>query len=373
MFSGIRIGKLVGIPFFINPSWFLVFGYVTYSLATEQLPVWIAGEDRWVYWVLGVVVALLFFSSLVAHELGHSVVSRLYGIPVRAITLHLFGGVAQLGREVRRAREEFWIAVAGPAVSLVLGLLFWGAGYLLDEATPVVAAGLVLLGVLNVGVLGFNLVPGFPLDGGRVLRSIVWGLSGDYRRATRVAATAGRGIGFLLIATGIYLAISQQDLSSLWLALIGWFLTSIARQSYAQAVIQDTLQNTPVAEAQIKLITVPGHLTLDELYAGYISTTGRQHYLVETDDRPLGVLDPHSMVGVTRDLWPVTPLTSVMRHLGEVPEISVSASAAAALNQMEEDNLQLLRTVDAGTTVGVVTRDGLLRLLVRAHRGSLRV
>ncbi len=367
MFSGIRIGKLAGIPFFVNPSWFFVFAFVTFSLATDQLPLWIQGEARWVYWVLGTLVALLFFGSLVAHELGHSMVSKSYGIPVRGITLHLFGGVAQLGREVRRAREEFWIAVAGPAVSLVLGVLFWGAGHLLTDTVPVLSAGLVLLGWLNVGVLSFNLVPGFPLDGGRVLRSIVWGISGDYRRATRVAATAGRGIGLLLILLGIYLAFSQQDLSSLWLALVGWFLTSIARQSYVQAVMQDTLQKTPLAAAQIKLITVTGHLSLDELYAGYISTTGRQYYLVELDEQPLGVLDPQGMVKVPRQLWPVTPLTSVMRPLAEIPRISVSESAASALSLMEEANTHLLRTVENETTMGVVTRDQLLQILARSY------
>jgi Zn-dependent protease len=367
MFGGIRVGRLAGIPFFVNPSWFFVFTFVTYSLATGSLPEWIPGEASWVYWSLGPALALLFFGSLVAHELGHSLASRAYGIPVRSITLHLFGGVAQLGREVRRPWEEFWIAVAGPAVSLVLGGLFLGAGYLLGESTPTLASALVLLGVLNLSVLVFNLVPGFPLDGGRVLRAVVWGLSGNYRRATKVASAAGRGVGLLLIVAGIFLAVSQGDLSSLWLALVGFFLISIARQSYSQAVIQDTLQKTPVSEAQIRLIAVPGYLSLDELYAGYVSTTGWQYYLVQTGDRPSGVLTPYSLANVPRALWHVTPLTAVMRPLDELPEINLASSAVNALHQMEESRADLLRTVENNLTVGVVTRDRLLRLMMKAR------
>lgn len=367
MFGGIRIGRLLGIPFFVNPSWFFVFAWVTYSLSTGQLPFWVGGQAEWVYWLLGAALALLFFGSLLAHELGHSVVARAYGIPVRAITLHLFGGVAQLGREVRRAREEFWIAVAGPAVSLVLGGLFFGIGYLSGDAVPTLASGLQLLGVLNLGVLVFNMVPGFPLDGGRVLRAVVWGATGDYRRATRVASTAGRGIGFLLILGGVFLTVSQGGLSNLWLVLVGLFLVSLARQSYAQAVIQDTLQRTPVSEAQEWLITVPGSLTVDELYAGYIATTGRQFYMVELDGVPVGVLDPYSLARLPRPLWPVTPLTAVMRPLRDVPNIGAGESAVSALTRMEERSADLLRTEQDGRTVGVVTRDRLVGLMLRAR------
>ncbi len=367
MFGGIRIGRLAGIPFFINPSWFFVFAFVTFSLATSSLPAWIPGEADWVYWLLGPTVAILFFGSLVAHELGHSLVSKAYGIPVRAITLHLFGGVAQLGREVRRPREEFWIAVAGPAVSVALGALFWGSGYLLGDFLPTVANSLVIVGILNVGVVVFNMVPGFPLDGGRVLRAAVWGAIGDYRRATKVASTAGRLVGLLLIFGGIYLAVTQGDISSLWLTIMGFFLMSIARQSYVQAVIQDTLQKTPLSEAQIRLIAVPGYLTLDELYAGYISTTGRQYYLVEVGERAVGVITPYALASVPRLLWGVTPLTSVMKPLESIPEISIASSAVAALNRMEDSGAEMLRTLEHGRTTGLVTRDQLLRLIMRAR------
>lgn len=368
LFGGIRVGRLAGIPFFVNPSWFLIFAFVSYTLATQQLPLMLPGRQQWVYWLLGTVIALLFFSSLVAHEMGHSLISRAYGIPVRSITLHLFGGVAQLGKEVGRATEELWIALAGPAVSLVLSGLFWGGRTLVHDSAPTIGASLELVAMLNVGVVVFNMVPGFPLDGGRVLRALIWGVSGDYRKATNVAATAGKLIGSLLILLGVYLALSRNDLGSLWLALIGWFLINIARQSYIQAVIQDTLQRTPVSEAIIRLVPVPGYLTVDELLAGYIRTTGMQFYLVEIDDLPVGIITPHVLMQVPWRMHRVTTLQSVMWPLESLPEISPGASAISALNRMDESHAGLLRTVEHDYTTGVVTRDRLLTLVARAGR-----
>ncbi len=365
MFGGIKVGTLAGIPFFVNPSWFLVFGFVVFSLATSQLPLWVPNLSSWVYWPLAAFVALLFFGSLVAHELGHSIASQHYGIPVRAITLHLFGGVAQLGREVSRAREEFWIAVAGPAVSVVLSALFWGGYELLAGPLPIVAGALRMVALLNIGVVLFNLVPGFPLDGGRVLRALVWGITGNYRKSTWVAATAGRLVGLVLIFLGIYLAITQNDLGSLWLALVGWFLVSLARQSYQQAVVLDTLRKTPVSAAQVRLITVPGRLTIDELFAGYISTTGRRFYLLEDEDQPAGVVDAYELTRLPRHLWPVTPILSVMTPITGIPQVSLSASAMSALDTLEEARSPLLRTVEDGRTIGIVSRNDLVQLMRR--------
>jgi len=367
MFGGIKVGTLAGIPFFVNPSWFFVFAFVVYSLATSQLPLWVPDQAAWVYWPLGAFVALLFFGSLIAHELGHSLASLRYGIPVRAITLHLFGGVAQLGREVSRPSEEFWIAVAGPAVSIALSALFWGGNVLLGGALPTLAGSFGMVAMLNIGVVLFNLVPGFPLDGGRVLRSVVWGLTGNYRRATWIAATAGRLVGLVLIGLGIYLAISQNDLGSLWLALVGWFLVSLAKQSYQQAVVLDTLRKTPVSEAQVRLITVSGALTIDELFAGFISTTGRRFYLIEDADQPVGVVDAYELTRLPRHQWPITPILSLMTPIAGIPQVSLSASAMSALDTLEEARTPLVRTVEDGKTIGIVSRTDLVQLMRHAH------
>jgi Zn-dependent protease len=362
------LGRVAGIPLYLNPSWFLVFGLASYGLATTQLPLLAPGEAGWVYWLLGPLVAAIFFASIVAHELGHSLVSRAYGLPVRSITLHLLGGVAQLGAEVRSAREEFWIAVAGPLVSVALAGLFWGVGLLLDGVWAPLAAALGLLALLNVSVVLFNLLPGFPLDGGRVLRSVVWGVTGDYRRASRVAAGGGRLVGFLLILLGLGLALGSGDLGSLWLALIGVVLLRMARFSYAQAIVHDTLQRTPVAAAMIRLIAVPAELTLDELYAGYVRTTGREHYMLESGGRPVGVITPEALARIPWPQWSLTRLAAVMRPLDRLPEVSVGASAGSALSRMEELKSDLLGAVEGGLIVGLVTRERILGLLAGAGR-----
>ena len=180
-----------------------------------------------------------------------------------------------------------------------------------------------------------------------------------------MAATGGRIIGTGLIGLGVYLAVAHDDFGALWLALIGWVLINMARQSYMQAMIQDTLQRIPVSEAMVRLITVPGTLTLDELYAGYISTTGREFYLVEMFGRPVGVLLPHLMARVPWPLWRETPLFEVMMPLEELPEIGVAGSAVSALYKLDEMQAAMLRVVDNGITVGIVPRDRLLSLLRR--------
>lgn len=369
MFGGIRIGRLAGIPFYINPSWFLVFGLVTFSLATTELPLLIPERSPWVYWVLALGSALLFFGSLVAHEMGHSLVSRAYGVPVRSITLHLFGGVAALGKEVRKAREEFLIAVAGPLVSVGLAAVFFGLGLLIERRLTVVAAGLELVGFLNASVAVFNLVPGFPLDGGRILRSVVWGLTGNYRRSTRVASLAGRLIGLLMIVAGIYLAITQRSVGSLWLSLIGWFLVSMARQSYSQAVMHDHLQSTAVAALAVRPLRVPADLTLDELFAGYIRTTGWKFYLATVHDEPVGLVTAHHLASTPQSLWPATPLFSVMLPIAVLPQVDPSATADTALALLEESGAQLVRVVENGETTGIVGRD---RLVALAFHGAGR-
>ena len=365
MFGGIRIGQLAGIPFYINPSWFLVFALVTLQFATGQLPAFVGGQQGWVYWVLAAVIALLFFASVIAHELGHSLVSRAYGIPVRSITLHMFGGVAQLGREVRRAREEFWIALAGPAVSLLLAVLFGVCGLLLEDAMYTLGRSLLLLAILNVSVVVFNMVPGFPLDGGRVLRSIVWGITGDYRKASKIAAVGGRLVGSLFILLGVYLAVSEGDLGNLWLALIGWFLINMARFSYAQAVIQDILRKTPVSQTMTRPITVPADLTVDELFAGYIRTTGRQFYFAEAGGRTVGLVGPGAVAQVPWTEWRHTTLRGIMTRRESLPVVDAGVSAASALNRMEDLKVDYLAAVESGYLVGLVTREHLVSTITR--------
>ncbi len=366
MLGGFKIGRLAGIPFYVNPSWFLIFGFFTFTLATSQLPALAPNAAAWVYWPLAVVVGLTFFASLLAHEMGHSLVSKAFGIPVRSITLHLFGGVAQLGREVSRAREELWIALAGPAVSLVLGAIFFGASILLRDGPQLLTASLQLLALLNAGVLVFNLVPGFPLDGGRVLRAAIWGVTGNYRGATYAASMAGRLAGMLMIMGGVYLTLITSDYGNLWMALIGWFLISIAGQSYKQAVIQDKLQKTLVSEAMVRPITVPASLTVDELMAGYVRTTNWPYYYLESQDETVGIVSRRRLEWVPEHLRAITTLAGIMVPIESLPKISSSDPAVSALYKMEETKTDMLRAVEGELVVGVVPKDALFGLISRA-------
>ena len=199
----IYLGRIFNIPIGLDFSWFLIFALVTWSLATSYFPLeyknWPAAE----YWIMGALTAILFFASVLLHELGHSVIALRYKIPVRSITLFIFGGIAQIGAEPPSAVAEFWIAIAGPLVSFALALFFWLLHYIAGGLAPLLALA-QYLAYIN-GVLGlFNLIPGFPLDGGRVFRAIVWGITHNFQRATRIAATLGRGIAFLFIAWGVW-------------------------------------------------------------------------------------------------------------------------------------------------------------------------
>lgn len=361
MFRGIKIGRIAGIPFLINPTWFLIFALVSFSIATQELPYLILGEQEWVYWVAGVAVALCFFSSLLAHELGHSIASRHYDIPVISITLYMFGGVAQIGREVKRAREEFVIAIAGPAVSLVIGVVFWGGGYLVSPMVPIIGGSAQLLGVLNLAILVFNLVPGFPLDGGRVLRAIIWGITGNYLRATRVASISGQIIGALMIAFGLFMGFTGRDPSAIWIAFVGFFLITMARQSQDQAVLQESLKSGTVLDIMTSLIRVPATLSVDELYMGYIRTTGWPAYLVEMYDRPSGIVWQATIQQIPHEQWPGTPLATIMQPIELIPAISPTATTEDALYKMNDMHADVLKVMENEQPVGVVTRANIVR------------
>src|SRR3989337_386187 len=233
----ISLGRILGIPISLDPSWFLIFILLTWTLASSYFPTEFRNWSAAQYWIIGAITAILFFVSVLLHELGHSVVALRYKIPVRRITLFVFGGVAQIGAEPPSALSEFWIAIAGPVVSFALAASF----YLLELAFAGLAPLFALakfLAFIN-GTLGvFNLIPAFPLDGGRVFRAIVWGITNNLLRATRIASAAGQIFAFLMIFYGIFLAFNDNIIGGIWLVFIGWFLNNAAEQSYRQTLLQ---------------------------------------------------------------------------------------------------------------------------------------
>lgn len=237
MKTSFNLGKLFGIRFRIHITWFIIFFIATIALVSPNY-------TQWSYWVISIVTIIMFFASVVAHELAHSLVGRANGIPIHSITLFIFGGVAQITREATRPSAEFKMAVAGPVCSLVIGGIFGLVFLIFGVYLPEPVSTMILWLALMNGVLAvFNLIPGFPLDGGRVFRSLLWRFSGNYNRSTRIAARVGQGVGYLFIITGIIIAIIRPfDLSwfdGIWITFIGWFLVMVATSSYRQIQQQE--------------------------------------------------------------------------------------------------------------------------------------
>src|SRR5436309_5201101 len=317
----IKLFKILGFAIRIDPSWFIVAALVTWQLSTLALPVWVPGRPAAVYWVAGVVAAFAYFLSVVLHELSHALVARRYGLEMRGITLFIFGGVAEMPREPPTAQAELLIAAAGPAASFGISLAF-GAGYAVATAAglPAMAAAVCgLLGGLNAMLALFNLVPAFPLDGGRVLRAVLWGWSGSLRRATRIASGVGAGFGLLLVGLGLISTV-RGSWSGLWLVLVGFFVRNAAQASYQQLLLRRALEGEPVSRfMQTDPVTVPRAISVLDLVQGYVY---RYHFkmfpVVDDGGRLLGCVTTRKLRELPREEWDRQTAGAVTERCGPV-------------------------------------------------------
>ncbi len=371
MGRSLSLGKIFGIPFSLNYTWFIIFFLVTISLAMGLFPsqyLWPEAQ----YWIVALITSLLFFGSVLAHELSHSVISQARGTPVKGITLFIFGGVSQISREATHPQDELVMAAAGPISSFVLAGVFWliaaSAGAINE---PLMAAASWLSSVnLILGV--FNLVPGFPLDGGRVLRSIIWWVTGNFHQATRIATMAGHGIAYALIFGGIFgvfqpweiLGFQVGGIGGLWLAFIGWFLDNAADSSYRQTVILESLQGVQVKDIMTQEYNVvPPSLTVAELFHGQILQTGRRSFLVTEDGHLAGIVTLHNIKEIPRGQWETVTMAQAMTPVGRLKVAHPDESAASVLERLDEEDINQLPVVDDGHVVGLVGREHLLRLV----------
>ena len=368
--AGLRIARVFGIPIYLHPSWFLVFALITLSLAsgfaTENQD-WSTGQQ----WAVGVIASLLFFSSVVFHELSHSVVALHYKIPVRSITLFIFGGVAQIMRDPVRAWHEFLFAVAGPLSSCVLA----GGFYLLQLASPDGSIRHEIggwLSLVNFSLAMFNLVPGFPLDGGRILRAILWGATGSFLRATRIASRTGEAIGFALIAVGVGAALfgRRAMFGGLWTAFIGWFLLNMARQSYAQAKAESTLAGLTAADIMAPdAPTVLRDLSLEE-YSREVTRSKARTHLVVADGHLAGLMSLDALKSVPESEWAATSVQAVMLPRERVSWTAPQETALALVERMRQEGLQQVAVVDDERVVGLVTLDSVAQAVqIRSELG----
>jgi Zn-dependent protease len=366
-----QIGRILGIPIKVHASWFFVFGFVTWSLATGYLPEALPGLSHARYWGMGGVAALLLFASVLVHELGHSYVAMRYRIPIDQITLFIFGGVAQMRREPPGPRAEFLIAIAGPIVSFAVGGSLLGLAAASDIGPGPAALG-VLLGSVNLQLGLFNLIPGFPLDGGRVLRAGLWAWSGDFHRATSQASLAGQGFGMVLGGIGALLMLGAAAGSipgplaanGGWIVLIGVFLFGAARGSRRQAAVRASLASVTAADLMVRdVATVRPDLTVEEAVTLYFLRHGYGGFPVEEDGRLLGMVTIPDVQALPQPLWPWRSVRDIMQPWSAAMAITPAAPAIVALEQMVREGQSRLVVLQDGKLVGLVTRSGISRFL----------
>jgi Zn-dependent protease/predicted transcriptional regulator len=359
--SGFLIGRIFRIPIYLHASWLIIFLLITLSLRTQfttQHPSWTPAQ----HWTLGVLTSFLFFASVVFHELSHSVVAMAYKIPVRSITLFVFGGVSSIEQEPKKPLQEFLIAIAGPLSSLFLAGVFW----LINRSGfggDMVSAAAYWLAYINLSLGLFNLVPGFPLDGGRVFRGIAWGITHDFDRATRMAASVGKFIAFLMIFTGIWSALRGNGFSGLWLAFIGWFLLEAARESSATVSIQHNLAGVRAADIMSGDVpTISRASSVDE-YVHDVMRTGRRAYMVVDGERPVGMVTLPGARSVPRDEWSQTSIQAVMLPLEKIHSAAPDEPALQVLQRMQAEDINQMPVMRDNKVVGIIGRDSILRAL----------
>jgi Zn-dependent protease len=356
--AGFKVARIFGIPIYLHSSWFVIFVLYTLLLTTRSAavsPEWTQAQQ----WTMALATSVLFFGSVLFHELAHSVVALHYRIPVTSITLFVFGGVARIARDPARALQEFLIAAAGPLSSYVLAGAF-GLVALGTPAGTVLHEGSSWLSTINFWLATFNLVPGFPLDGGRILRSILWGLTGNFTRSTRMAARSGEAIAYLMMALGLGAALFGREtgggiFEGMWLAFIGWFLLTMARQSYAQAQTQEALQGLTVADVMTpEAPTVARDLSLEE-YSQEVTRSKCRAHLVVADGQLAGLMTIEALKAAPQAEWAGTSVQAVMLPRERVHWAAPEETALALMERMRQDNLQEMAVVADDRVVGLVT------------------
>jgi Zn-dependent protease/CBS domain-containing protein len=347
----------------IDLSWFLLIGLLTWMLAASYYPVEFPGWTIGQYWLMGLVTALMLFASVLIHELGHSVVAKGYGMSVPRIVLFIFGGVSEISAEPPSATAEFWIAIIGPVVSFVLAAFFWELEPL-TTSSPQLFALVKYLAYLNL-ILGlFNVVPGFPLDGGRVLRALIWRFTGRYRRATAIAATTGRFLGFALIFLGVWQALTGSFISGLWTAFIGWFLESAAGSQLQMEIFKSVLGDHKVYDAMKRdFPQVSGDTSLQALVDRYVLPGTGRYFVVNTPSGYAGLVTLDSIRKVPRSDWPVTTAAQVMVPLQNLDSTRPDAVLWTALEKMGRDGVNQLPVIEGNGIVGVLTREDVVHYL----------
>ena len=369
MQAQVKLGRVFGIRIGLHYSWIIIAVLIVFSLA-EQFRVVHHDWSPGVIWGTSLLTAALFFVCILLHELGHSVVAQSHGIRVPSIVLFALGGVSQMEGESPDAKTEFWMALAGPLVSFVLGFLCLGSAYALGWRGPSSHAGspvtemLGWLGVINFTLGVFNLIPAYPLDGGRVFRAAAWWGTHSMERATRIASTVGQLFAFLFILVGLWQFFHGQGFGGLWIAFIGWFLLDAARSSRVQVEIMHALAGVKVRDVMERNCAVIEATTnLQTLVDEYLLRTGQRCFIVQRDGHLAGLITPADISRVERRMWPLTTVEQAMRPQAQLQVVSPDAPVVQALETMARENINQLPVASNGHLEGVLSRGHLLEIL----------
>jgi Zn-dependent protease/predicted transcriptional regulator len=366
MRSNIRLGKISGIEIGLHYSWFIIAALIAFSIGErfhQMNPNW---SSRLI-WTAALITAVLFFVSLLLHELAHSLVAQSRGLKVKAITLFALGGVSQIEDDATDPKTEFWVAIVGPITSLIIGLVCLaiapGLGWRRSPPTEV-SAVFFWLGYINVSLAVFNLIPGFPLDGGRVLRSIIWAITKNADRSTRIAARVGQAVAFLFILDGIWQYFSGAGFGGLWIAFIGWFLMDAAKGSYANVEVTAALRGLRVSEVMSRdCLTVNRSMSLQDFVDAYLLKTGQRCFAVEDQGRFVGIITPLDVGAIPRERWDQTTVREAMRPLRELHVVAPDTPVLDALKLVASNDVNQLPVVAHGALQGMVSRSQLVQLL----------
>lgn len=361
--QSVKLTTIRGIDVGVHYSWFIVFVLITYSLTARfasEHPHWTLAE----HYMVGIATSLLFFSSILVHELAHSFVALAKGIPVRSITLFVFGGVAQIGREPDRPMTEFQIAIAGPIASALLAVGFGAVEYLAGDQFERLSALAGWLSSINLLLAAFNLVPGFPLDGGRIFRAALWHMTGSLTKATRIAAGTGQGIGYALIFLGIWTGFSVNWFSGLWLAFIGWFLMNAAQESVVQVSIRSALSGLTAEDVMSRdCPSVSGRMSLAELVQDHVLRTGQRCFTVMDGDRLEGLVTLHHIKAVPQERWAQVSVEEAMTPVSQVRVVAPDQPLLEVLRLLDSQDVNQVPVAKNGSLLGMITRERLLRVL----------
>lgn len=369
--GGFNLPRILGIRVRIDYSWFVVFALLLWTLAEGYFPQAYPGQEKLTYWGMGLVSAVLLFVSVLIHELSHAVVARRYGLPVPGITLFIFGGVAQLGQEPPGPRAEFWIAAVGPITSILLGGLFLASAELIHARYDIASHTLFYLFVANLVLAGFNLLPGFPLDGGRVLRAWLWGRWANLHRATRAAARAGRltGAGLMVLGLAQIFLLPGAFVGGAWLMLIGLFLRQAAASSYQMTAIEEMLRDITVGELMhAPPVSVPADLPLDKLVEDFFYRYRFTSFPVERDSELLGLVHINQVKGIPPREWATRAVHEVMSPKESLLVVAPEDPAIDVFRQMSQTGMSKVPVVEGGHLVGLVAVRDILQLFrIKSH------